>query len=333
MATMDIFEGSAFTCLELTARFGKIPHLPQRLAQMGLFETDGVRTEDFAVERSNRGLSLIPYTDREAPAQNLNGSKRDLFKFSTGHWPLQRTIRPTEIQNVRAFGSETELASVMGVVGEKVAEMRPYHLASLEYQRLNAIKGIIVDSDGTTVIENLFTRFSISQATLDFALDSSSTVVRAKCLDAKRTIETALGGMTYASIHALCGADFFDALIDHDNVAPAYANWSTNAQMRSDPRYSGFEFGGIFFEEYRGSVGGIDFIESDECHLFPLGVPGMFLSRFSPANMIEFANTPGLPLYVSQERLLHGRGIEILTESNPMSICTRPEATVKGTLT
>lgn len=330
MASMDIFNGSAFTATELTARYGKFEYVPQVIAKLGLFETKGVRTTTFFVERRDGALALIPNTHIDAPAQQWNGNKRDVYQFTVSRFPLQRVIRPSEIQNVRGFGSESELESVMGVVAEKVDEMKPNHLATLEWQRIGAIRGTVLDADGSTVIENLYTRFGISQTDVDFELDDTATAVRTKCLTVKRTIEAGLGGLTYDGVIALCGKDFFDGIIEHADVKEAYANYATNKVLRDDPRFEGFEFAGITFREYRGNVSGNAYIPDAEAYFVPVGVPGMFITRFAPADMLEFVNTAGLPMYVSQEVLPHGKGVDILTESLPMSINLRPEAVVKG---
>lgn len=330
MAHIDIFNDSAFTAVELTKRWGTIPHVPQRIGQMGIFETDGVTTTDFSVERTGSVLGLIPYTDREEAAPSMTRAQRKLFRFSTGHFPLERTVRPSEIQNVRSFGSESELQMVDNIVGDKVKEMRPSHLATLEFQRLNAIKGTIVDSDGTTVIEDLYSRFSLTQDEVDFELDSDTTEILIKCLTVKRHIEDGLGGLTYDGVVALCGSTFFQNFITHPKVKEAYDRWQDGAFLRDDVRFKGFPYAGIHWEEYRGAVGGITFIDDEEVYFFPVGVPDLFITRFAPANMMSFVNTKGLPLYVSQKRLDHDRGVQVVTESNPMSICLRPEAVVKG---
>lgn len=330
MAHIDIFNDSAFDAVELTKRWGTIQYVPQRLAQLGIFDTNGVTTTDFSVERKGDVLGLIPYSDREEPELNMNRSARKLFRFSTGHFPLKRTVRPSEIQNVRSFGTESELEMVDNIVGEKVAEMRPSHLATLEYQRLGAIKGQILDSDGTTVIEDLYSRFGLTQDEVDFELDSGTTEIVIKCLTVKRHIEDGLGGLMYDGVVALCGSTYFQNFITHAKIKDAYDRWNDGAFLRDDPRFKGFPFAGIHFEEYRGAIGGVNFIEPDEVFFFPVGVPDLFITRFAPANMMSFVNTKGLPLYVSQKRLDHDRGVEVVTESNPMSICLRPEAVVKG---
>lgn len=331
---IDVFDNDAFSTVTLSDRVSRMPHVPMRIGEMGIFETTGIRTTDISIQQENGNLALIPYTDRNAPDNVFNGGKRNAFKIETGHFPLKRVIRPDEIQNVRAWGDQSELQVVQDVVDDKAKEMIPSHSATLEYQRLGALKGYLLDSNGTDIIENLYDRFKLTPKVQFFDLSNPNAKIRLKCLAAKRQIEAGLGGTVYVAVRALCGAGFFSKLISHPDVERAYERWAESGQvgamLRNDPRFSGFEFGGIFFEEYRGAVGGTAFIADDECQIFPIGVPGMYVTRFAPANMIEFVNTKGLPLYASIERLDHGRGVEVLTESDPISVCCRPNGTVKG---
>jgi hypothetical protein len=334
---LDVFDDEAFDVVTLSDEVSRMPHQPMRIGQMGLFETKGIRTTDLGIQERNGTLALIPYTERDAPDNVMNGGRARVVKVETGHFPLKRVIRPSEIQNARSLdisSGNVQLVAAQEVVREKAGEMIPLHDATLEYQRLGAIKGYLMDANGTDIMHDLYDLMKVEPKTVYFDLSNNATKVRIKCLQAIELIETALGGTVYLGVRALCGKEFFNDLISHPDVEKAYERWAENGQqgamLRNDPRFTGFEFGGIFWEVYRGQVGGVDFIADDECQIFPIGVPGMFITRFSPANMMEFVNTLGLPRYASIERLKHGRGVELLTESNPISVNTRPNASIKG---
>ena len=86
---------------------------------------------------------------------------------------------------------------------------------------------------------------------------------------------------------------------------------------------------GVSFEEYHGSVGGIDFIPDGQAYAIPMGVPGLFTTDFAPADYMETVNTQGLPYYAKQELMRMGKGVELESQSNPITLCTRPEAVIK----
>ncbi|RYG90521.1 MAG: major capsid protein [Alphaproteobacteria bacterium] len=327
----NVFDGSQFDAVTLTERVTKIPHVPGRIGELGIFQTAGIRTTDLRITLTDKKLALLPYGERGGPDTIMNSDKRRSVRVETAHFTLKRTITPSEIQNVMNAAEDDLVTNAMSVVDEKAADMVPTHDATLEFQRLGAMRGILLDSDGQTIVEDFFDRFKLTPQSLDFELDNVNTDVRRKCLDAKGMIEANLGGGSYTVIRALVGSEFFRAFISHPSVVRSWERYQEGTMLRNDVRYSGFEYGGIFWEEYRGKVAGIDFVEEEEAHIYPIGVNGMYITRFAPADMMEFVNTVGKPRYMSMERKDHGRGYEVLTESDPISVNTRPDATLKGT--
>lgn len=330
MATLDIFKDDAFSMQSLTKAINEQAYVPGRIGALGLFSEEGVNTTSVSVEKLGDSLSLVPAGERGAPAPNVKGDKRTMVDFRTIHLPQRAKILADEVQGVRAFGSESDLETIQGVVNRRLAKMRRAIDATVEYQRIGAIKGQILDADGSTVLENLFTRFGLSQQTTAMVFATSTTNIRGKVLAAKRLMEDALGNAMYTGVRALCSPTFFDALTGHAKVESAFVNWQSNEALRNDPR-GGFLFGGVVFEEYRGTVSGVDFIAADTAYLVPEGVPDLFVTHYGPADYVEAANTIGLPYYAKQEVLSMGKGIDLEAQSNPISICTRPRAVVKLT--
>ena len=70
---------------------------------------------------------------------------------------------------------------------------------------------------------------------------------------AKRHIEDNLKGEFMTGIMCLCSQGFFDAFTTHAKVKEAYLYFQRNQQLGNDYR-TGFTFGGITFEEYRGQA-------------------------------------------------------------------------------
>jgi hypothetical protein len=92
---------------------------------------------------------------------------------------------------------------------------------------------------------------------------------------------------------------------------------------------------GVTFREYRGTATDItgtahQFLANGTCQFFPLGTVSTFRTYFAPADFNETVNTLGLPYYAKQAPVKFDRGTEIHTQSNPLSICLRPELLVQG---
>jgi hypothetical protein len=254
--------------------------------------------------------------------------------FVIPHIPHDDAVLPEEVQGIRAFGSETETDALANLLAQKLQNMRNKHAITLEYLRMGALKGVILDADGSTLYD-LYTEFGIAAKTVSFALANAAAEVLLKVLEVKRHIEDNLKGEFMTGIMCLCSQGFYDAFTTHAKVKEAFMYFQRNQQLGNDYR-TGFTFGGITFEEYRGqatdAAGTVrKFIADDEAHFFPIGTANTFRTYFAPADFNETANTLGLPLYAKQEPRKFGRGTDLHTQSNPLPICLRPEVLVKGT--
>jgi hypothetical protein len=318
---------------EMTAAINKQPYVPGRIGQLGIFEEKGITTTSIIIEEQSGSLSLVPSTPRGAPPAQNTQSKRKQRSLVVPHLPIEDTVLASEVQDIRAFGT-TQLQAVEQVRDQKLATMANRLDATLEYHRVGAIKGTVLDADGSTLF-NLFTEFGVVQDTVDFLLGTAATPLLTKCTDVAGLIEDELGAMPYGYVRVICGKTWWAKFIEHAAVKDAYKYFQATGQnvhpMREDLRYTGFTFGGLVFEQYRGKVGATSFVADSEAHAFPVGVPGLFITRYAPGDFVETANTIGLPRYARSEPMRHNRGLEFVAETNPLNICTRPKALVKLT--
>lgn len=332
---LNPFSSDAFSMAALTAAINKIPNTYGRLAQLNLMPGKGVRTRTVLIEEKNGVLNLLPTKPVGAPGTVGQVGKRKVRSFAIPHIPHDDVVLPEEVQGLRAFGSETELDQQSRLIAEKLANMRAKHAITLEYHRMGALKGIILDSDLST-IANLYTEFGVVAKVIDFALDNAATEVLLNVYELKRHVEQNLKGEVSSGIRVLCSPTFFDALVTHAKVKEAYQRWQDGEALRSDLR-TAFKFGGVLFEEYMGQASDADgnvrkFIADDEAHAFPEGTNDTFTTLFAPADFNETANTLGLELYAKQEERKFGRGWDLHTQSNPLPLCLRPEVLVKLTI-
>lgn len=329
---IDVFRGDGFSLTSLTASINSIPFIPTRIRDLGWFTEEGVNTTSIEIEMQSDVLFLVPSKPRGAPGTPVTQGKPNLRQFKMLHLPQTAAIQADEVQNLRAFGSETEMATAEAFFKRRMAIARRANDLTIEYQRIGAVKGVTYDADGTTVLWNWYSEFGISQAVLSFDLDVTTTEVTAKILTLKNMIEDQLGGISYTQIRVLCSPEFFSALIIHPTIKEAYLNSQSNAFLRIDNR-KGFPFGDVIWEQYRGSVGSNRFIAAGDAYAVPEGVPGMFVTNYAPANYMETVGTVGLPYYAKTKMADFDKGMEAEIQSNPISYNTRPGAVVRLTLT
>jgi hypothetical protein len=279
------------------------------------------------VEEQNGVLTLLPTMPPGSPGTVGVRGKRKVRSFTIPHIPHDDVILPEEVQGIRAFGSETETEALAGVIARHLDTMRNKHAITLEHLRMGALKGVILDADGS-VLYDLFDAFGITPQAVNCQLGNAGTNVKGKCTDVLAAIEDNLKGEFMNGVHCLCSPEFFSALTGHAKVEKAFETWQQGAILINDVR-RGFTYAGITFEEYRGQATDIAgtvrrFIAPGEAHAFPLGTVDTFASYFAPADFNETVNTLGLSLYAKQAPRPFERGTDLHTQSNPLPMCHRP---------
>lgn len=330
MPMLDVFAQNPFSVLSLTDAINKQPFIPGRAGQVIPWAEQGVPTTSITLEEVAGTLQLINPSARGAPGDSFAKDKRTARLLAIPHYQVDDAIYADEVQGVRAFGSESDVQTVVNMVQARQQQHVQLKLdPTLEYQRIGAIKGTILNGDGSTLY-NLFTEFGVTQDTeVDFDLDNAtpaSGALRKKCAAIVRAAATNLDGTPFAGIYGWCGDAFWDDLIAHTEVRATYLNQAEASQLRGNAAYEMLDFGGIRFENYRGSVGGSAFINTDKCHFTPVGVPGLFRTVYAPADYVETVNTIGLPRYSRQYLMQNGKGVHLEVQMNALSYCTRPKA-------
>jgi hypothetical protein len=327
---LDIFNDDAFSVSQLTLAMNEtVPHQPGRIGELGLFSEEGISTLNVTIESIGTTLSLVQSAARGSPGKPVVNDKRKMRSFNVVHLPQRGAVLADEVQNLRAFGSESDVETVQNLVNRKLAKMKRNIDATTEWQRMGAIKGQVLDADASVLLD-LFTDFGVVQQTKDMGLDSSGTKVKQMSIELQRLIEAELGGIMHSGIRVLCSPGFFDDFTGHDAVVAAYDRWM-DGQFKRETQRKGFWFADIWWEEYRGKVGATDFIADGEAYAIPEGVADQFVSYYGPADYLETVNTNGLPYYAKQWNMEGDKGKVLEAQSNPLHLNTRPRAVVKLT--
>jgi len=328
MPTLDIFNNDAFSLASLTARVNRRPYVPGQIGKSGLFQEAGVTTLTISVESRDGKLGLVEPSNRGGPGETVGKDRSSLVPFQIPHYERNDSVMADEVQGVRAFGTENDVEMVQTIVDRKTDRHTTDLDNTLEFSRVGCIKGIVVSKSGG-VLANLYTAFDIAPAAdFSFVLSDATTIVRKKAEQLRRQVEDELDS-AYTSIHAWCGDNFWDDLVNHKSVREAYlAAAKLNETLGKSTDI--WECGGIVFERYRtgkkaqAANGTNLYIGADEARIVPMGVPDLFITRFAPADYMETVNTNGLPRYAKQFAMKNDKGVELEVQSNHISLCTQP---------
>lgn len=337
MATLDIFNDDAFSVSQLTQTIVDIPRVPTQLGDEGLFSEYGITTTTMMIERTGSGLKLVPTAPRGGVGQTAGRERRKLIPIAAVHLPQRDTILADEVQNVRAFGSETEVEGVQRLVSRQLTQLKGNLDLTLEHMRVGALRGQVLDADGVSVIWDLYEIFGMQRQVLGFNINTANTSVdlRQKTEDLKRAIQRKLGGKSFTRVRVKCSESWFDKFVGHDKMYKAWELYQQGVFNREFPGQN-FVFNNVVFQVYSGGVvdaNGLDhdFIPEGKAYAYPEGVRDMFQIAYAPGDYMSTVNTMGVPYYASQERLPHDKGVDIESQSNPIVLNTLPEAVIELT--
>lgn len=284
-----------------------------------------IATTELRIEYDNGRVDLIPNSPRGAPAVPHQRGARSILQLTTAHFVTRDTIHADELQNLRPFGSDG-LEQPNAVRDKRLGEMAANLNQSVEHQRVGAVKGVVTDSTGSILVD-LFAEFGVTQQVQSLSLGTTTTHVPNLIVAAKRKAELALGFRPPAWL-CLAAPDFLDALRAHGSLERSVTGWEAATQISRDVRFD-LSVAGVDVREVMSPEAGPVYIAAGEAYLVPIGVPDLFITRFAPADWMEAANSPGLPLYAKAEPGPMNRWWAIEAQTNPLTVCTRPRAIVK----
>ena len=335
MADMGLFNNEAFEQVTFTDSIQKIDFQPSLLRDMKIFAPQPSRTTGIMLELDTKTNSLIAVSQRGQPLTEAERRKRNIRTVETHRLAIASTVYASEVQNIRAYGKTSELMQLKDLVADGVERSNGDLALTEENMMLGAVQGIVVDSDGSTILNNWFDFWGVTQPTevaFDFA-NATDDEIRRTIKSIQRGVVDAARGLAVTEIVALCGDDFFDDLIGCGAYTGTVQN-PIEAQRLTDEygiAYSTVTFGKITWINYRGSQSeSAVSIGTDLVKFFPRA-KGLFKQGLGCAEFGPFVNTPGKERYVINipDR---DRDAWMKTElyTYPLFYCTRPEVLFRG---
>jgi len=330
MATLDIFQDDAFSVTSLSQTITDIPDVPTKLGDKGLFQEEGISTLSFMIERQGSSIKLLPTAPRGGVREPVALGPRKLIPLMAMHIPATFSVLADEVQGIRAYGSETEVEQASTLVQRKMNVVRASMDLTHEHMRVGALKGQVKDANGDTLLD-VYDAFGMAQQTQFWNIAvAANGDPKASIITLKSMIRAKMGGRSFGRIRVICSLGFFTALVQNTKMIKAWELWNQGAYLRADQVNGGdFEFAGVVFEVYDGGTSAGDFIEDGIAYAYPEGVPGMFQSKFAPADYMETVNTQGLPFYAKMEPMTFNKGVIGEAQSNPIHFNSLPEAVIK----
>jgi hypothetical protein len=339
--------------IEVTNIINRMPVMYGMISGMNMFQFKGTFTETVAIDRSNYVSGIIPASPWCCdPKVTLGGPTREMFPIQIPHTELQDALWACDISGQRAqrTGFEVDLVSVAEERAKVLSRMRMAFDLTYEYRLLSALKGQVMDADGTNVLADLYQIFGATQTTVTIPTNEAGTDVLGAFRNAMRVATKGAFSFVPLGWRVICGSNFFDKLVSHDSMKDLWKRCcETQARTIDDmngpvgsmsfnflPNISVMEYVGT---QARNPVTGADvaYIGPDEAYMIPIVPRGieMFELLVAPPKTLNFVNTRARSLLYMWERLICERseddaeGIAFRGEANYLPIVKHPGAIIK----
>ena len=341
MLAMNVFQGDAFTAVSLTASVDKMGYVPGYLGSIGgLITPTPIRTTDVWVEERQNAPVLIQTSQRGTAPEQKGGERRKARSFRTVRLADASRILSHELQNIRAFGSETELKQLAQEVARRQLRMKQDFDLTREHMRFGVVQGLVVYADGS-VINDWFEEFRVTRdAEFEFKLSAGGTDgdLYKACNDVRRRVARNLQGVggSNVMVHAIASDTFWDDFVTSQEVRETYkyAMQATALQNQVGGAWESFKYGNIMWHNYRGTDDNSTLAVPDgKVKFFPVGA-GIFQRAQAPAEKFEFVNQLGQDEY---SWIVPDRDRDMFADielfSYPLYVCTMPAALQAGVAT
>lgn len=335
-----------FDSVTLTEEVNLIANDYGMLNALNLFPSEPITTTVVGIHRVGNQLRVLPAMPRGARGAEQPADKENIFYLEVPHFPVPDAIGPADIQNKAAIvaGRPVPMTVEMATM-KKLIKLRRRHGITREYLRFAALKGLVKDGNGRTLVD-LYAFFGITKTTIDLELGTAGTNIVGKLEDIRTSVLTNAAGDTVSRVEAVIGSSLMGRLLQHPKFEKYWLNTPAALEiMKLERTNLGQDFGRtidtgtLLLRESVGQVPvknpGTGAIENEALMAttlgiaYPAGTSDMFTTYDAPPHHIDHVNQPGEEIFISEKILDHGEGIELKSQSNALPIVKRPEALVE----
>lgn len=341
MATTRSY-GNGFQLVDWTQEILNLDNQAGLIGGLNLFRTQGISQTAVVFDKSMNDTTLLPQVSRRGRETTKgNDRKVETFSLPLAYFKHSDYITPEDIQGWRMPGTADGEESLARVRVQKLTDMRAQVEQSLEYMKLQAIKGITSTPDGV-VLADMFTEFGIAQTTIDFDLGDATTDVNAKISELKRSLQTNLKtGGVIRGINVVVDADFFDKLVSHPQIRQAYLYYASQRDVNRESTNQFMSWGSVDQFTYKG----VTFMTYDHVFKLPDGsteaavaantghvipvVNDLFRGYYGPSNKLGGANNVGREMFAYEFTDPKDEFHEMQVETSPLFFATQPQVLIK----
>lgn len=335
-----------FDSVTLTDTINLIPNDYGMLNALNLFPSEPIMTTVVGIVREGNQIRVLPAKPRGARGPEAGADGQKILYVEVPHFPIEDAIGPSDIQNKAAIVDGRAVPmTVEYATAKKLAKLRRRHAITREYLRFAALKGLVKDGDGKTIVD-IYAFFGIAKKTVDLVLGTAGTDILGKLEEIRTSVLTGIQGDTVSRVEVVIGSTLLGRLLQHAKFEKYWINTPAAQELAKLERHRlGQDFGRtidtgtLLLRESTGQMPvkdpGTGNIVNEALMAptlgvaYPAGTTEMFTTYDAPPHHMDHANEPGQEIFISEKILDHGAGVEFKSQSNALPIVKRPEALVE----
>lgn len=264
-------------------------------------------------------------TNKKTPENTIGIETRHGKTLTAMHVTGFADISADAVQDIPKPISNDSLESFERYVSGEVDTIEECLEATREYHALGALKGKVVDVDGTTVIYDLYDFFKIdkSEATISDLSLKVEDGLRIPLHQMKSKAKSKLKGKIIKGFVMLCGSGAYEEFAFCKDAKTDMRN--NELKYVVDGFSDGFNYQSVDFVEYDGGIGDESFIGENEAMLLPI-VDGLYCITATPGKGTNYVNKKGQKTYITTKVLDHDAGVELKGQANYVVYVEVPDA-------
>jgi hypothetical protein len=339
--------------LYITNLINRMPIQYGQIMNSGLFQFRGAFTEVVGVDVTNSQSGLIPTSPWCCDnAVTQSPENREIRTVVIPRTKLEDAIWACDISGARAdglTGYDQGLQSVAQERSKKLLRMRYNFDTTFEYRMLGALRGQVLEADGTKVLLDIYKMFGVTQETVDVHVASDSTTIIEELRKAITASRIGARSFTPVGYRMYVGTGLFNALIANKDIKDIWkrccdVSASILQGAFAQPGGSFTLFPGLEIVEYVGTQAcftpsgePVGYIGDMEGFLIPIPPRGfeMYEILGAPPKTINLVNTMARNQIYMWEKPICERdendpdGIKMMGESNTLPIVKHPQAIIR----
>lgn len=323
--------------VDRTEAINLIKPVPQLIGSLGLFKPAPVASNVIQFDYKEDTFNILSDKQRNTAGKNaMSAESYQLHSLPIPHYPIENSLTYTELSGIRGFGVDTE-KTIETAVADELERQAVRHDIHNEYLRAAMLlNGQVVTSYFGTI--DVYSEFGVTRQTE--AVNMTSGVLTGFLSATQKAKKGLKNGSQVRGYVCLCGATFFNTLINSAEVKAAYANSQANGNpLRNElgevmAGYTVFRYGNIDFvlytDEFTNGSGLVTVLNASQAVLFPRASLGN--EWYGPVSKLSGIGASGAKRFASSYRDPKDRFVDVESEQNTLVLTTQCAASVLVTI-